>query len=163
MSSFTPEIAVHASAALLVILLGPLQILRQQRDLAHRILGRTFVPLMALTSGTSFFIHPDGFTWLHGLAIVNLLTLTLAVVAILKRHVGVHKRAMVGAYVSTLAAFAFAALVPSRLIQTTLRQDPAVILVTSGLLFAAVASWSLGVMWRFGGRAQAKHPASAES
>ncbi|MDO5502628.1 MAG: DUF2306 domain-containing protein [Actinomycetia bacterium] len=152
MATFTPVIAVHASVALIVILLGPLQILRPRRDRAHRILGRTFVVLMVLTSTTSFFIHPDGFTWLHGLAIVNLLTLGLAVGGILKGNVEMHKRAMIGAYASTLIAFIFASAMPDRLIQTTLRSEPATILLTSAGLFALIAAWSTGVIWRLGSR-----------
>src|SRR5699024_8573572 len=46
MDSFTPVITLHAIAATYVLLLGPLQILRRRRDLAHRIVGLSWLVAM---------------------------------------------------------------------------------------------------------------------
>lgn len=152
MHSFTPLIATHAVAALTAILLGPVQILRPRRDRAHRFLGRTWVLVMVTTCVTSFFIRPDGFTWLHGLAIFTLGSVTMALVGIRRGNVGTHRRNMIGSYVGTLAAFAFATLVPTRLIQTTLHQSPSTILVATAIVLGATALWSTGIITTVGRR-----------
>lgn len=152
MHSFTPLIATHAMAALTAILLGPVQILRPRRDRAHRYLGRTWVLAMVTTCVTSFFIRPDGFTWLHGLAIFTLASVTLALVGIRRGRVDIHRRNMIGSYLGTLAAFAFATLVPTRLIQTTLHQSPSTILAATAIALVAAALWSTGIIAAVGGR-----------
>ncbi|AKT50769.1 DUF2306 domain-containing protein [Arsenicicoccus sp. oral taxon 190] len=146
MTEFTPLIASHAVAALVVLLLGPLQIWRRRRDRAHRYLGRTWAVAMVVTCLTSFLIHPHGFSWLHGLSLVTLGSLTLGIVGIRRRDVRMHTRNLIGSYLGTVAAFAFAALVPTRLIQTTLHQDPATILGVAAAVLLAVAAWSAGVL-----------------
>ncbi|MGP9844953.1 DUF2306 domain-containing protein [Brachybacterium sp. 107] len=130
MEPFTPVIIVHAIAALYVLLLGPLQILRRRRDGAHRLLGTTWVAAMLVVCTSSFGIMPDGFSWLHGLSTWTLLCMVLAIVAIRRGSVPTHRAFMVGSHLGTLTAFAFAALVPTRLIPQLLRSEPLVAGVT---------------------------------
>ncbi|GAA1491081.1 DUF2306 domain-containing protein [Brachybacterium sacelli] len=137
--TFTPIIAVHAVAALYVLLLGPLQILRRRRDRAHRLLGASWVAAMLLVCTSSFAIMPDGFSWLHGLSIWTLVCLVIAIASIRRGEVAMHRGFMVGSYLGTLAAFTFAALVPTRLIPQLLRSEPLVALVTV-LAVAATAA-----------------------
>lgn len=162
MSHFTPLIAVHALCALTVLVLGPVQILRPRRDRAHRRLGRTWAVAMVLTCGSSFVIAPDGFTWLHGLAIFTLVSLTLGVLAIRRGDVRMHRANMIGSYLGTAVAFAFAVLVPQRAIPQLLRSEPVVALGTALAVGAAVAAYSL-LMVRLtpADRAPAPHPRPA--
>lgn len=146
MSHFTPVIAVHAICALTVLVLGPVQILRPRRDRAHRLLGRTWAVAMVLTCGSSFLITPHGFTWLHGLAIFALVSLTLGVLAIRRRNVRMHRNNLIGSYLGTAIAFAFAVLVPQRAIPQLLRTEPVVALGTALAVGAAVAAYSLAVV-----------------
>lgn len=130
MGSLTPVIAVHAVAALYVLLLGPLQILRPRRDRAHRILAGTWVAAMLVVCGSSFGIMPDGFSWLHGLSLWTLTCMVISLAAIRRGNVGVHRGFMIGSYLGTLTAFAFAALVPTRLIPQLLHSDLPMVLMT---------------------------------
>lgn len=130
MDAFTPVITLHALAASYVLLLGPLQILRRRRDLAHRLVGGSWVAAMLTVCISSFWIAPDGFSWLHGLSIWTLVCMVAAIVGIHAGSVPVHRGFMVGSYLGTLAAFAFAALVPVRLIPQLLRSDPLIAVTT---------------------------------
>lgn len=130
MDAFTLVITIHAVAALYVILLGPVQILRRRRDRAHRLLGASWVFAILTVCLSSFWIMPDGFTWLHGLAIWTLVCMVVAITAIRRRAVAVHRGFMIGSYLGTLAAFAFAVFVPARLIPQLLQSEPLVAVVT---------------------------------
>lgn len=143
MESITPVIAVHAVAALYVLLLGPLQILRRRRDTGHRLLGASWVAAMLVVCTSSFAIMPDGFSWLHGLSIWTLLCLVIAIVSIRRGSVEMHRGFMVGSYLGTLTAFAFAALVPTRLIPQLLRSEPLVAVVTLLAVAATVAAFAM--------------------
>jgi uncharacterized membrane protein len=139
MDAFTLVIIVHAVAALYVILLGPVQILRRRRDRAHRLLGASWVAAMLIVCFSSFWIAPDGFSWLHGLAIWTLVCMVVAIAAIRRRAVAVHRGFMIGSYLGTLTAFAFAVLVPERLIPQLLQSAPLVAVVTVTAVAATVA------------------------
>lgn len=130
MDAFTPVIILHAVAALTAVLLGPVQILRRRRDGAHRLLGVVWVTAIVITCVSSFWIAPDGFSWLHGLAIWTLVCMVAAIVGIRRGSVAVHRGFMIGSYLGTLTAFAFASLVPARLIPRLLHDEPFVALVT---------------------------------
>ncbi|HEX7351084.1 DUF2306 domain-containing protein [Brachybacterium sp.] len=131
MDTFTPVITLHALAASYVLVLGPLQILRRRRDLAHRVLGTTWLIAMLTVCISSFWIAPDGFSWLHGLSIWTLVCMVAAIAGIRAGIVSIHRGFMVGSYLGTLAAFTFAALVPSRLIPQLLRSEPLVAAATA--------------------------------
>lgn len=146
MDSLTPVITVHALAAAYVLLLGPLQILRRRRDLAHRLLGATWVAAILVVCVSSFWIAPDGFTWLHGLSIWTLVCMVAAIAGIRTGNVEIHRGFMVGSYLGTLAAFAFAALVPVRLIPQLLRSEPLVVMTTAAGVAAVVLVLHLGVV-----------------
>lgn len=136
MDAFTPVVILHAIAATYVLVLGPLQILRRRRDLAHRIVGATWVAAMVVVCVSSFWIAPDGFSWLHALAIWTLLCMVFAIASIRARNVPIHRGFMIGSYLGTLTAFAFAALIPSRLIPRLLVSQP---LVAVGTLLGVAA------------------------
>lgn len=146
MDTFTPVIAVHAVAALYVLLLGPLQILRRRRDLAHRILGTSWVAAMLVACISSFWIIEHGFSWLHGLSVWTLVCMVAAIAGIRFGNVGVHRGFMVGSYLGTLTAFAFAALVPSRLIPQLLRSEPLVAGTTVLAVGAVIAVFTTAVL-----------------
>jgi len=146
MDALTPVITLHALAAIYVLLLGPLQILRRRRDLAHRLLGASWVGAMLTVCISSFWIVPDGFSWLHGLSIWTLVCMVAAIVGIRAGNVAIHRGFMVGSYLGTLAAFAFAALVPARLIPQLLRSEPLIVLTTVLAVAAVVAVVHLGAV-----------------
>lgn len=152
MDAFTPVITLHALAALYLLLLGPVQILRRRRDLAHRVLGATWVAGIVVTCVTSFWIVPDGFTWLHGLSIWTLVCMVAALLGIRTGNVKVHRGFMIGSYLGTLTAFAFAALVPARLIPRLLASEPVVALGTAAGVGVVVAILAVSVVRAAGER-----------
>ena len=160
MYSFTPVIALHAVAATYVLLLGPLQILRRRRDLAHRIVGLSWLVAMVTVCLSSFWIAPDGFSWLHGLSIWTLVCMVAAIAGIRRGNVPVHRGFMIGSYLGTLAAFAFAALVPVRLIPQLLRSQPLIAVVTVAAVGAVVVIFHLGVV-RVTAAGSPRRPAAA--
>lgn len=147
MESFTPFIAFHAVAAFFVLVLGPVQILRRRRDRVHRVLGVSWVAAMVVVCVSSFWINAGSFSWLHGLSIWTLLSIVLALIGIRRGNVGLHRGFMVGSYLGTLAAFAFAVLVPTRAIPRLLASEPVVAWGTALGVAAAVAIW-VGVVMK---------------
>lgn len=151
MTQFTLPIAVHACAALFVLLVGPVNIFRPRRDLGHRVLGYSWLIAMYATCVSSFFFGlEDGFTWLHGLSVFTFCSVSAGVVFIRLGNVRAHQANMVGSYAGTLVAFVFAALVPDRLIATTLTGDnpwPLIAAVTTVAAIAAV--WVVVVVRRW--------------
>lgn len=137
----TVFVAAHAVAAAVVVMLGPVNLLRRRRDAAHRLIGRVWAAAMVLTCLSSFGIHPHGFSWLHGLALFTLGSIALGVVNIRHRNVRGHRANMIGSYAGTLVAFGFAALAPNRLIARIAVDDPAGLLGVTALIFAGCAAF----------------------
>lgn len=154
MDALTPVITLHALAATYVLLLGPLQILRRRRDLAHRLLGASWVAAILTVCISSFWITPDGFSWLHGLSLWTLVCMVAAILGIRAGNVGIHRGFMVGSYLGTLIAFAFAALVPARLIPQLLRSEPLVVATTAVGIGVLVLILRFGVVRAATGRTQ---------
>lgn len=117
-------VVLHAAVAFLAVILGAVQLLRTRGDPTHRVVGRIWVIAMAVTCLTSFGLVERGFTWLHGLSIITLASLALGVVGARRGNLQMHVGPMVGSYVGTVIAFAFAVLVPERMVPTLLREQP---------------------------------------
>jgi uncharacterized membrane protein len=111
---FTSVMLIHLAAAALALILGGLLLLMQRGTPQHRFAGRVWVALMALTALSSFFIRTSGgYSWIHLLSIVMLVTLTMAVITIRQRKVARHQRLMLSAYSSLVIAGLFT-LLPGR-------------------------------------------------
>ncbi|MBE0587611.1 MAG: hypothetical protein CVU36_18240 [Betaproteobacteria bacterium HGW-Betaproteobacteria-9] len=128
--TLTPLIAIHLSAALGALALGPLalwarrghatQHVGTQRPRLHRAAGYAWVTLMLVTAITALFIRdfklPNiaGYTPIHLLVPVTFGTLFFAFRALLRGHIRRHRIAMTTLYVSAcLVAGAFT-LLPNR-------------------------------------------------
>lgn len=158
MDTIPAVILVHAGAAFLVLVIGPVNILRPRRDAMHRMLGRTWVAIMYLTCGSSFFFGlEDGFTFLHGLSVFTIITVSLGVLSIVRGNRRAHAANMVGSYIGTMAAFGFAAFVPNRLIWSTAVTDPVALFLFTASLGAVALCWVGVVKVRFG--AEVRRPA----
>ncbi|WHS27089.1 DUF2306 domain-containing protein [Auritidibacter ignavus] len=152
METIPLAVIVHASAAFLVLIIGPVNIFRPRRDAVHRVLGRTWVGLMYLTCGSSFFFGlEDGFTFLHGLSVFTTVSVTLGVWMIVRGSRRGHIGNMVGSYIGTLIAFGFAAFVPTRLIWTTAVTSPVALAAFAGALALIAGAWFAVLKARLGG------------
>lgn len=126
----TPLIAVHMTAALAAIAIGPIALwarrghasrdLHSQRPRLHRAAGYAWVTLMMVTALSAVFIRdfrlPNiaGYTLIHLLVPTVLITLFVSFRALLRGNLARHRQAMVSLYVSAcLVAGAFT-LLPNR-------------------------------------------------
>ena len=128
----TPLIAMHMTAALAALAIGPIALWARrghasrqpqgQRPRLHRAAGYAWVTLMLVTALSAIFISDPavpniaGFSPIHLLIPVVLVSLFLAFRQLLRGNVSGHRKTMVSLYVSAcLIAGAFT-LAPGRLL-----------------------------------------------
>lgn len=120
----TPLIAVHMTCALAAVALGPVALWarlgRTQRPRLHRAFGYAWVTLMLMTAGSAVFIRDHGlpniagYTPIHLLVPVSLVSLFMALRFLLRGNIAAHRYTMVFTYVGAcLIAGAFT-LLPGR-------------------------------------------------
>lgn len=124
--TLTPTIAVHLTAALGALVLGPwvlwARLGRTQHPRLHRTLGMTWVALMLVTALSAVFIRdfslPNlaGYTPIHLLVPVSLITLFVAFRQLYRGHVRSHRIAMVNLYFGACVTAGLFTLLPNRLL-----------------------------------------------
>ena len=137
-------IAVHASTASVALLLGAHNLIRRPRgDRRHLIVGRVWLVCMYVTVLSSFAIqalHPGHFTWIHGLSVFTLVTLTIGLWAARTHRAAVHGQFMAGSYFGLVGAFIGAVVVPQRRIPQLALHHPVVLAAaTIGVIAVAAA------------------------
>lgn len=120
----TPLIAVHMSAALGALALGPVALWArragQARPRLHRAFGYAWVTLMLVTALSAIFIRDHrlpnlaGFTPIHLLVPVTLGTLAGAFVALARGRIAIHRRLMQQLYIGGCLVAGGFTLVPGR-------------------------------------------------
>lgn len=142
--------AVHALGAFFALLLGAVNLLRRpEGDGPHRIIGRIWVVSMYWTVLSSFFIrelNPGGFSWIHGLSVFTVGTLTVGVWAAMTRRIQTHRGFMRGSYFGTVGAFVGATVVPQRAIPQLAVEHPMLLSVAAFGVSALV--WGIVAMFR---------------
>lgn len=122
----TPLIAVHASAAIAAIVVGPVALwARRQgttgpRPAVHRAAGYLWVTLMVIAATTALFIRdfrlPNiaGYTPIHLLVPVVFASLFVAFWALAKKRISTHRRCMVSLYITACLITGAFTLLPGR-------------------------------------------------
>lgn len=116
---------LHLYASLIALGLGAILLLAPKGTVPHRIMGSTWVLVMALSALSSFWFGGGvlpligHFGPIHLLSLWVLVALAVAVVAILKGRVEQHRGWMVGAYLGLVGAFV-GSLAPGRWIAVQL-------------------------------------------
>jgi uncharacterized membrane protein len=147
MEHWTVLLVSHVVAALFVLAVGPVQILRGRRDRVHRTVGYLWVAAMYYVCLSSFGIVTEGhFTWLHGLSAFTIVTVTLGLVSAIRRNIPAHRGNMIGSYIGIAIAFGFAVSVPGRSIPRLLAADPATAVFASLLVVLSVAALYLSLV-----------------
>lgn len=114
---FTPMILIHLGAALTALVLGIAVFLRRKGNLAHRVLGRTWVGLMLVTAISTYWIRSGGnFSWIHGLSVISLVALSFAVYFAMTGNIRRHQRIMKGVFFGALVVAGAFTLLPARLL-----------------------------------------------
>ena len=113
-----PAIAVHAAAAAVALILGVIQLAGVKGAALHRQLGWVWAAAMMIVAATSFWIHDlrqfGPFSWIHGLSVLVLLTVLLAVYAARRGRRETHRRAMLSLFVFALVITGGFTLLPGR-------------------------------------------------
>lgn len=120
----TPTIAIHMTAALGALALGPLAIWARrsatQRPMLHRAAGYAWVTLMVISAVSAMFIRdfrlPNvwGYTPIHLLVPLTLGGLVMAFVFLARRNIVGHRKAMQSLYWQACVGAGVFTLLPSR-------------------------------------------------
>lgn len=120
----TPTIAIHMTAALGALALGPVAIWARRggthRPLLHRAAGYAWVTLMVVCAVSALFIRdfqlPNlwGYTPIHLLVPLTLFSLTTAFVLLARKNISGHRKAMQNLYWQACVGAGLFTLLPSR-------------------------------------------------
>ncbi len=117
-------IQLHTYCALLSILIGAAQFMRKKGGSSHRLLGRTWVGLMAIVALSSFAIFEirlfGPFSPIHLLSLLTLGTLVVAIQAARAGNIQRHKQALASLYGFGLVLAGAFTLVPGRILHQVL-------------------------------------------
>ena len=113
---WTPVIAAHAALAGAALVVGGTVLARRKGTASHRVLGWTWVVLMASVASISFAIRFNGFSWIHGLSVYTLLSLVFGVAHARRRNIRAHRSTMISMFVGALVITGLFTLLPQRLI-----------------------------------------------
>lgn len=120
----TPTIAIHMTASLGALVLGPLAIWARrgstQRPMLHRAAGYGWVTLMVISAVSALFIRdfrlPNvwGYTPIHLLVPLTLSGLTMAFVFLARKNLAGHRKAMQNLYWQACVGAGVFTLLPGR-------------------------------------------------
>lgn len=116
----SPVIQIHAAFAVLALVLGAIQLIRVTKgDWLHRMMGRTWVVLMAVVAGSSFFIWTIRLWWLfspiHLVSIFTLVMLWRGWTFARKGDIKNHSRTMEYLYFLALVVTGLLTFIPGRI------------------------------------------------
>ena len=113
---YTPVLIAHIAAAGGALVFGAATLAMRKGTPTHKLFGRVWVTLMAVTALVSFGIRSNGsFSWIHLLSIFTLFALAASIYAAVRGNVQRHQRAMISIYTSLVITGAFT-LLPGRLL-----------------------------------------------
>ena len=125
---WTVVIALHAIGATVAVILGGYLLARRRKgDLLHRRLGRVWMADMYWVSFSSFGIKrlsPGHFSWIHGLSLWTIVSLTVAIWAAATHRRQLHQGWVIGTYCGLLGAGIAAGAFPVRLVPQTAVHEP---------------------------------------
>jgi uncharacterized membrane protein len=109
-------IGAHAALAGAALVVGGTVLARRKGTASHRVLGWTWVVLMAAVASSSFAIRFNGFSWIHGLSVYTLFALVFGVANARRRNIKAHRTTMISIFVGALLITGLFTLLPQRLI-----------------------------------------------
>ncbi len=127
-AAFTPLIAVHATAALGAVALGPFALWarmgRRQHPKLHRAFGYAWVTLMLMAATSAIFIHTEkivniaGYSPIHLLILLTYFSLFAAFRFLLRGNMEGHRRTMQQLYFWACLVTGAFTLLPGRAMHT---------------------------------------------
>lgn len=117
-------IQIHAYAAIAAFGLGGLVLFSRKGSARHKMSGRIWVALMAVTALSSFFIstigHIGPFSAIHALSVFTLIALVSAIRDARRGHIASHRATMKSLYVFALIVAGIFTFWPGRIMHETL-------------------------------------------
>jgi uncharacterized membrane protein len=117
-------IQLHAFAAVGAFAVGCIQLAGPKGTAIHRAIGWSWVILMLVVAGSSFWVHQirlwGDWSPIHFLSIFTLAVLPMAIVAVRRGRVKSHARAMIGLFAGALAVAGLLTFLPGRLMHGVL-------------------------------------------
>jgi len=113
-----PVIQLHIAGAVVALAIGTALLIGVKGTRLHKALGWTWVVAMALTAVSSLFIRQinhGAFSYIHLLSGWTLVALPMAVYAIKRRNLRLHRRMMTGLFVGGLIIAGLLTFLPGRL------------------------------------------------
>ena len=116
----SPAVLIHLFLAIGALVLGPLALRARKGSRLHRATGYAWVTLMLGAALSSVFIRdfrlPNvaGYTPIHILTVVTIVGIAGALVAIARRNVQAHRKAMLQVYLGGCIGAGTFALMPGR-------------------------------------------------
>lgn len=113
-----PAVHIHLAATILALALGSFMLIRRKGTVSHRILGWVWAALMLTAAISSFWITgiTGGFSPIHVLSVVVLVSVPAAIYAIRNKRLNTHRRAMQVLFFSGLVLPGLLTLLPMRLL-----------------------------------------------
>lgn len=122
--SLTPQVAIHVTAALATVVLGPVALwarqTRAQRPRLHRAFGYAWVTLMVVTAISALFIPAvvgptlGAYGFIHLLVPGTLFGLFMAFRALAQGRIAAHRKTMQALYFAACVVAGSFALLPGR-------------------------------------------------
>ncbi|MCW2855997.1 MAG: hypothetical protein JWR52_1612 [Marmoricola sp.] len=142
---WTALIALHAVGATTALGLGAYLIVRPRKgDLLHRRIGRIWMADMYWVAFSSFGIKrlsPGHFSWIHGLSLWTIVSLTMALWAARAHRIQQHRGWVIGTYCGLVGAGIAAAAFPTRLVPQTAEHHP--LSLVAGMLAATALTFAV--------------------
>lgn len=111
-------VQIHALSAIAALVLGALVLFRRKGTPLHKAMGRVWALLMLATATSSWFIHDirmfGPFSPIHLFALTTYIGLAEGIIAIRRRRIEAHRRAMTGLYFMALILAGAFTLLPGR-------------------------------------------------
>jgi uncharacterized membrane protein len=128
-STLTPLLAIHITAAISAVALGPFalwaRLIGKQRPKLHRAFGYAWVTMMVLTATSAIFIKSTAavpkwgdYSVIHLLILVTFISLFGAFFSLAKGDIRSHKITMINLYVWACIVTGALTLLPGRLMNT---------------------------------------------
>lgn len=122
LSSLSPQVLIHLTAALAAAVIGPIALWarwRTQRPRLHRAMGYAWVTLMLISALSALFIHSHfpqwwRFSWIHLFIPATLIGLFVAFRYLLKGNIQGHRKAMLSLYFGACLGAGVFTLLPGR-------------------------------------------------
>ncbi len=141
-------ILLHATAAILALVIGPFAIWRRRRDVWHRVAGLTWIILMLIVATSAWFIHGiqmlGPFSPIHLFSVITYRSLFVALRHVRAGRYQAHGAEMRSLYLQALGIAGLFTLLPGRMLHQIFFGDQMIL----GLAVMALIGAGLVVLMR---------------